>query len=324
MLRALTSMILIVLVFLSTLGYVGHQLTQPDFLVGQAERVHLYEQTTTQIQTLLPKDSLKGLPFSPTDIQTIIGQAVDAQTFYSDLGGLIGAYSDWLTGRSAALNYQLNLAPIKTKLVNQASSQLVADYQGLPICTTAQLKTWNATNGLPSCQLPPSNIQSRDVNSLLDNQVGQFVNQIPDKTSLPKPTPGMVQARARVIQVLQLIKFIWLATAAFILLYALIGRRKAFFSLAIIFLVAGLLEIAFSFVAWDWLKRLIIDLVNKPDQSQQIVTIVSTIVSDAIETLKTLLGNISIFTLAAGGLFLILWAFTLRYRAKNQLEVPKN
>lgn len=326
MLKSLLYLLLIVLLFVSTIGYVGYQLVRPGFLVAQAENVHLYQQATSQIGTFLPKDALAGSAFSSTDLENILTKAIDANTFYQTLDQASGAYLDYLTGRSANLSYQLNLAPIKTKVADQAKATLVANYQGLPTCKPAELKKWDAANTFPTCQLPTSNVQATDVNSLLGNQVDKMLANVPDRWSAPTPNAGLQQARVRVSQVLQLIRISWLATLGVIVLTVLVLRRRAFLPLALVFLVVGAIEVGFSLIAWDYLKRLITDIVIHPETSQAMMTMIGTIADDITQTLKTIFGNLSIITLSIGGFFLIIWGFTRFARPKNQgepLAIPR-
>ncbi len=324
MLKTLLNFLLIALLFIATLGYVAYQLVRPGFLISQAEKVHLYEQTTSQIGSFLPKDATKGSAFSPSDIQAILTKAIDAPTFYADLGGVTGSYLNYLTGRSTSLNYQLNLVPIKSRIASVAKATIIANYQALPTCKASELKTWDASNTFPSCQLPGTNVQTKDVNNLLGSQVDKMLANFPDQLRAPAPTDSLQQTRARVIQIFGLIRIAWLTTLVFILLYVLIWRKKAFWPLALIFLIVGALEVGFSLIAWDWLKRVVIDLINHPDTSQQMVAIIGTLVDDVVQTLKTILGNLSIITLSLGGLFLILWGFSHFGRPKNNLELPKS
>ncbi len=325
MLKTLLNFLLIVLLFTSTIGYVGYQLLKPGFLVHQAEKVHLYEQTTAQVGTFLPKDATNDLPFSTAEIQTILSKGIDANTFYTTLDQASTAYLNYITSRSSKVSYSLNLIPLKTTVGDQAKATLSANYQSLPICKTSELKSWDATNSFPSCQLPTTNVQSRDVDALLGSQVDKILANLPDRWSAPPPSAGLSQTRERITQVLGLIRIAWLATLAVILLYILAFRKRAFLPLAFIFLVVGALEVAFSLVAWDYLKRLILDLVSHPDTSQQIISIAGTIADDIVQTLKTILGNLSIITLSIGGFFLIIWGFTRFGRAKKEpaLEIPR-
>ncbi len=322
MFRSLINFLLIVLLFVSTLGFVAYQSTKPAFLVAQAQRVHLYQQITGQIGNFIPKDSLKGLPLSSDQMSAVMTSAVDASTFYSLLAGVAASYLDYLTGRTAIFHYSLNLQPVKAKIITQGSSAVIAQYQALPLCQSSQLKGWDAKNSFPSCQLPPTNLQSRDVNQLLGAQITNLVGQLPDRYTAPAASEGLKTARDRVSALMKMVRLSWLVTTGLVLLTLAIWRRRAFAELAVIFLIAGLLEVAFSLVAWDWLKRLIVDLINHPGQSQALVTIVGTLVDDIIQTLKTIMGNLSIITLSVGGAFLILWGFTHFGKPKNQIEIP--
>lgn len=325
MLKTLLSFLIILLLFISTIGYVAYQVTRPGFLVKSAEDVHLYEQATAQASTFLPKDALGNLPLTTGEIQTVLAKSIDANTFYTDLGKVSDGYLDYLTGRSDQLKFKLDLRPIKDNLEQQATAVVVADYQALPTCQTNQLHNWNATSEFPKCQLPSGNLNASDVTNLLANQVAQAVSPLPNFWQSGTPSQSLSQTRARVMQVLELVRITWLSTLIVILLYILIGRRRAFLPLAFIFLIAGALEVAFSFVAWDFLKKFIVDLLSQPGTSQQLLGLMNAIADDLTQTLKTIFGNLSIVTLSIGGFFLILWAFTRFARPKKELplQIPR-
>jgi len=317
MLKLIFNFILIWLVFLSSLGYVAYQLQKPSFLVAEARQVRLYDRLTGQIGAVLPK-ATKDSPFTDAELKDIITQSIDANAFYDFTNQAATAYLDWLTGRADTLTFNYNFTPTKSRLNDTITEKLLAKYNNLPTCQTKDLHTWSTANGLPSCQLPASNVQSNDVESAFRNQATTLTRDLPDQLTAGVPSPQLLQTRKDVIEALKVIKFIWLVTAAFLALYLLIFRSRAFFSLAVIFLIAGLLEIGFSLIGWEWLRRLVSDSLTKNNQA--VAAFIVDMVSAGIEVLKTLLGNLSIITLSLGGLFLILGVvYAVKRKAKPVL-----
>lgn len=326
MLKSLLNFLLVLLLFVSTLGYVGHQILQPDFLANQAEKVNLYEQATSQLIALLPKDAAQDSPLSASETEAVIKKALDANTFYRSLHLINNGYVNYLAGRTKEISYNIDLTETKNRLTDETAALFITKYRELPACQPTELKTWDATNSFPSCQLPATNVRSGDVERLLTEQASKVTANLPSNLKGPIPNEGLATARDRMATALRVITVIWLITLGVTLLYALVWRRRAFLPLAFIFIMVGILQVGFSLLAWDWLKRLIVDLLHSPDTSQGLVTIITTLTDDVLQTLKTLMGNISIITLSIGGLFLILWGFTRFSRPKSAsapLEIPR-
>ncbi len=321
MIKAFFSFILIILLAASTLGYTINQLQKPKFLTTQAREINLYGRVSGQLNSLIDDKAVKDLPLNKSDLVDVIKTAVDAETFYQFLDGYANTYLDWLTGRSDTLTFQYNLTPVKDRARDKATERLLRNYADLPVCQANQLKNWQVTNGLPSCKLVESNIRSNDIETSLKSQVESKLAGIPDQFTAPAPTAGQLQYRSLTMRLLKIIQLTWLATAIFLLLFVLILRRRAFGTLAAIFLVAGLIEIGFSLIGWDWLGQNVVDLLGNVGANY--TAIITALLGAVLEVLKTILGNLSIFCLSFGVLMLIA-AIIFRVRTVTKMVIPRS
>lgn len=304
MIKSLLSFILIWLIFLSTLGYTLSRLEDPAFLASQARKVNIYGRLSTQLPALLPKELVDSSPLSRDEWADVIRASIDGSTFYSFLDGYLAAEIKWLTGRSDQLNYSYSLVTIKEKAGNELTQKLLVHYDNLAPCKPTELKNWQNDKGFPVCKLPSSNVKAADTTRILSAVSAKTIADLPGSFSV-ESSPNQLKARTAVMKVVYYTNIIWGITALFLVLYLLILRRRAFFPLAGIFLVVGLLEIGFSLIAWDWLLKNIADwLGGKLDAS--LLPLLVDFSGAIMEVFKTILGNASIFTLIFGGVMLIL------------------
>lgn len=315
MLKAIFNFFLAWLVLFSSVGFTLYQVTRSDFIATQAQKVDLYGRLSGELATISPI-SLNNIPLTNAEVRDIVVTSIDQTTFYNMFSKASNSYVDWLTGRSDTLEFSYPMSGIKTNFQNAITAKLIAKYTSLPVCKTSQLKGWQATDGLPSCQLPNNNVLAGNVDGLLSQQATSVVNQIPDTLVTSAPTQGLLQARYYTIQGLKAIELIWLITFGLILLYLVIFRTRGFISLAFIFLLAGILEVAFGFIGWDWVARLATDSLQNFNQSM--ISAIIQIITAILDVFKTTLGNLSIISLSAGGLFLILGIF---YKFKKPISV---
>ena len=315
MLKAVCNFLLAWLVFFSSVGFTLYQVTRPNFIANQAQSIDLYDQLSGELGSISPIN-LNGIPLTSAQEHTIVTNAINQTTFYNFFAGFTNSYVNWLTGRSSSLSFSYPMTEIKTNLQNSISAQLISPYNNLPVCENSQLTGWQASNGLPSCQLANNNILSANVDELLSEQATKIISQIPDTIVAINPSQSLLKARYDTIQTLKIIELIWLVTLGFIVLYLLAFRTRGFLSLSFIFILAGLLEVAFGFVGWDWLSRFITDSLQSLNQTT--ATAVISIFGAALKLLQTTLGNLSIISLSIGGLFLILGIF---YKFKKPLAI---
>ncbi len=316
MIKAIFNFFLAWLVLFSSIGFAVYQVQRPGFIGTQSRDVRLYERLSGELGSLLPTDAKKNIPFTDAEIKDIVTTTIDANTFYDIETKVTDTYTGYLTSRSDSLNFTYPLATIKTNLQTAITNAMVAQYASEPTCKTTQLKGWQATNGIPACQLPTNNILSTQVNTLFAQQAASVANQLPDSWTLSQPNDGLVKQRGYVTEGVKIIELIWAATFGFILLYLLIFRSRAFLSLAFIFLLAGLLEVGFSYIGWDWLGRTISDSLTTMNQAT--AGAITDLVAAVLDIMKTILGNLSIITLSAGGLSLILGIF---YKFKKVSDI---
>lgn len=304
MIKSFLSFILVLLLFLSTLGYVVSRLKDPAFLSSQARQVNLYGRLSTQLPSLLPENLTKDSPLSREELADVVRTSIDGPTFYAFLDGFLTAEVNWLTGQSDQLNYQYSLIPIKEKARDELTKKLLTHYDNLAACKPAELKNWQNEQGFPICKLPSSNVKATDTNRIIAAAAANMISDLPDSFVF-NDSASQLQARRIVTQITQYATIIWISTIIFLFFYWLILRSRAFFSLAVIFLVVGLLEVAFSLIAWDWLLRNIADwLGGRLDAS--LLPLLVDFFGAITEVMKTILGNASIFSLVLGGAMLLL------------------
>lgn len=315
MLRAIFNFLIAWLVLFASIGFCLWQLVSPNFIGTQAKNVGLYNKVANDLPSVLPSSNLNGITLTSTDITSIATSSVDANTFYDFFNQLTNAYSQWLVGRTSLVNFSYSTVTVKNNLMNNLTANLETKYQALPTCTTAQLKKWQATTGLPSCQLPESNSYSSQVNTLLSAQASQVVNQLPDTLRTSNSSQGFLSTRNYATKTLQIIELIWAITAVLVVLYLIVFRTRAFFSLSFIFILAGVLEVAFSFVGWDWLTNIVTSSLKSINQTT--ASVVVDLSGAGLNALKTTLGDLSIVSLSLGAFFLIAGIFTKFMPNKN-------
>lgn len=310
MFKTFFSFVLLLLIFASSLGFTVSKIRHPEFINQQVRNVNLYGRLSGNLAKVLPEEQFAVSPFSREDLADILTAAVDSQTFYDFTDEASVAYIGWLTGDSTELKFKYDLAEFKVKARDKAVDRLLSKYDNLPICDDKQIKAWGTSGGLPSCKLPASNVRSNDIAGLLGKEVDAILTLLPSELT-GKETPELMRMRQNVISALRVIKLIWGVTLSILLLYLVVWRRRAFLSLAFILLLAGLIEAAFSLIAWDWVGRVVIDLL--PSKSSSFLPLIIDVTTAVLEVLKRTLSSLSITLLISGAAFLVLWIF---YRPK--------
>lgn len=319
MIKSIFNFVFIWLLFLSSLGFTLYQIQRPDFLTTQVKEVRLYERITGNVGSFIPKEMKAKMPFTDSELKDIVTGTIDAATFYGFLDQAAAAYLEYLTGRQDTIEFTYHLAPLKTTFADALTAKMVAKYAALPICKANQLKSWQADEGLPECQLPPSNVQSNDVNRLFARQAAEVTSEWPDDVAMPGASEELIQARSQVTQAIKVIYIIWAVTLGFLLLYLLIFRSRAFLPLAVIFLLAGALEIGFSLIGWQYVSQVVVDLLNSPGQN--LAGFTADMAGALAEVLKTIMGNLSIISLVTGAVFLVIGVIA-RFHAGVKAVTP--
>ncbi len=324
MIKSTLIFFIVVLIFLSSLGFTVYRVQDPNFLTDQARKNNLYGKLKNNLDSLLPAESFKDSSLDKGDLADVITAGIDADTFYDLLGQAASAHLNWLAGRSNSLQFEYDLTAAKQRSRDKAVDRLVAKYNNLPVCDAKQIKTWSTTNGLPSCQLPEGNVRSNDVPTLLGQTTDGFFKDIPDTLSNNESSwseqirQQFTKARFYFTKTLRTIKFVWLLTIVFVLLFVLFYRRRSFLSLSFIFLLTGALEAAFGLIAWDWVGRIVFEAL--PNKLTDSAPFAQDMIIATLGVLKAALANLSIGLLVIGGIFLLLAIF-VRPKPKG-LAVP--
>jgi hypothetical protein len=312
MIKTLFGFVLIALIFLSTLGVTVYRSQNPEFLNKQAREANLYGRLTTNLPQVLPDEFGAESGLGKEDVADVLVAVVDGQTFYSFLDSATTSYLSYLTGRSSELNFRYDLTPLKTTGRDRALDRLLAKYEELPVCDNLQARTWTTEHGLPSCKLPAGNVRENDVSRLLGQFLDETFEPMPDEL-IAEESPKLQRAREQVSGAISLIKLIWVITLAVLLLYLIIYRQRGFLSLAFIFLLTGLVSAAFSLIAWDWVGKLVTELL--PEKTNALVPLFIDLVTAVLDVLKRTLSAFAVALVLVGALFLLLWIF---YRPRSR------
>ncbi len=306
MLKSFFSLILILLIFASSLGATIYRLKDPEFFGQQVRSVNLYGRLTSSLPNLISDDMVKDSGLAKEDYVDILTAAIDSQTFYGFVDQVASSYLVWLTGQKERLEFRYDLAAVKVGARQKAIDRMLTKYNALPVCDAKQVKTWSTASGLPNCQLPSGNVRTNDVIRLLGEEIDKVLEPLPNEI-VGQENAGLVDLRAKVLILLRGIGLIWAATVTLLLLFLLVLRRNAFLSLAFIFLLTGLIEAAFGLIAWDWVGKLVID--SLPSQISAVVPVAVDLVAAILDVLKRSLSTASIVLLGTGAFFLLLWIF---------------
>lgn len=321
--RSFFILVLIGLLFLSSLAFVVFRLKDPDFLVAQSRKANVYNHVVNSSERIMGDDGEKyGL--SKDDMVEVVRAAVDGERFYSFMHQYVSAFSDYLTGKSQNIQFSYDLAPVKQKAVDEMTAKVLAKYAQLPICTPTELRNWGFDEGMPSCQLSPGSAQARSIEQDVRTNVGKSFEELPDTVNVAQSADKLVEVKKKVDLAMKIIWGIWLATTVILLLYLLIYRSSGLVSLAVAFLIVGLMQVGFSLVAWDWIGQNIADRIGGSEEAKSFAPLAIDLATAVLEVLKTALGNISILFLSGGALLLV-WGIVSRFHRKKAqtLSVPK-
>lgn len=306
MIKTLLTLLLVSLLTASVLGFVFFRLLDPEFLNKQAQKANLYGKLTGNLEQILPTDIEQDGVLTRQDLAEIIPGAISAERFYDFTAQIANSYLSYLTNRSNKVDFNYDLKTIKAATDAKIADRLISRYQNLSTCDQKQLRTFDLANW-PTCRLNSSATLENDEEQLIKSKITKLdlLSGIPDQITINSDQSKLGNTKAKVSGALSLIKIIWLSTLVLVLLLFLIYRRKAFFSLAGAFLLVGLITVAFSFIAWDWLARVITELI-KSNSNEALLPALTDLITTVIDVLRGATGNISIVTLALGAVFLIL------------------
>lgn len=304
--KSFLGFILTVLLFLSSLGFVVYRLQDPQFIVSQAQSVNFYGRLTNNVSQYLPPEDVKNFGLSNDDVTEVLKSAVSSDQFYGFISSAANAYLPWLTGKNNDLAFSYDLMPIKQSLSTALAAKILVKYNVLPLCTQSQLRTWDISKSLPSCQLAEGTLSAKSIGNQIRQSTDKMLNGLPDSVTSVVPPDKFAKVKKIVALVFKTIYTLWATTLALLLMFLLTFRSRGFISLAVCFLLVGLLEIIFSLIGWDWIARTIGDLISGSSDVKSLVPLIIDLVSVILGAFKTVLGNISIGFLSTGGLLLVL------------------
>jgi hypothetical protein len=317
MIKSFFSLLLIALLFASSIGVTVHRVKDPEFLGEQIRSANMYGRLSETLPKLIDDKMLEGTGFSKEDLATVITGSVDSAIFYDFADTAASAYLPWLTGETTELSFRYDLATLKANIRDRSVDRMLAKYAELPICNAGQIKSWSTENGLPSCQLPATNVRSNDVARLFGEQIDTVTTKIPAEL-VGKETAKLAETRMRVSTILRGIQLTWVITFIAFFLFLALLRRNAFLSLAFIFLLTGLIEAVFGLIAWDWVGKLVID--SMPSQAGAVLPVMIDVATTGLDVLKHALASFSVVLIIVGAAFLFFWIF-FRPKAKRPLPV---
>ncbi|MCR4308283.1 MAG: hypothetical protein NUV80_07050, partial [Candidatus Berkelbacteria bacterium] len=281
------------LLFLASFGYVVYRLQDPEFVGSQSRSVNLYGRLVSNVGGLLPADELKQMGFNNADIADVLKTGVEGEQFYEFEEAALKAYLPWLTGKTDSLSFSYSLVETKIKLTDATSAKILAKYNNLPICTSAELRDWSFESGLPSCQLASGTLKAKSITNLAMQAATKLTEGVPDSLSTAQPPSQLLAVRTNIALAFKIIYAIWGATLLLALIFLLLFRSSGFISLAVCFFLVGLLQIAFSMVGWDWITKTIGDFVGGSGEAKSIAPAIIDLVSVILGAMKTVMGNIS-------------------------------
>ena len=320
MIKSFVILVLTVLLFLASFGYVVFRLQDPHFVVEQSRSVNLYSRLTGNVAGFLPSDEIERFGLEPADVTEILKSGIDGERFYDFLTKAGEAYLPWLTGKTATLSFSYSLQETKLKLADATSARILTKYNSLPTCTSVELRDWSFDESMPTCQLANGTLKAKSITNLANQAATRLTDQIPDSISASQPSQQLLEVRTNVALAFKMIFAIWGATLLLLLLYLLIWRSAGLISLSICFLLVGLLQIAFSLIGWDWITKTIGEFVGGSGEAKSVVPIIIDLVSVMLGAMKSLMGNISVGFLGSGVAMLIWGIFS---KIHHSALIPK-
>jgi len=259
---------------------------------------------------------------SENQIKNLISQSITPDIFYGFAEGYLTAFTDWLTGRSPNLNYAYDMSNVKRRAKEAVAGMILSSYDNLPDCQSTQLKSWSFGEGMPECRLAGTSSSSPDIERLANQQAEEIVTQLPEQVEI-KETARLNAFRGAVSRLLWGFRALWGVTAVWLLLFLLVQRRKAFFTLGLALLFSGLIAVGFNFFLWDWLTKTITDYLTGISTIQNVLPLLNDLIGQLIASIKTFMGvcGISCVVLGLGNFVL---AVFLRRRRLEQARISLN
>lgn len=320
MIKAFISFLLVVLLVLAFVLLDINRLTDAKYLVEQSRKINLYGRLMENTQLL--SGSVAKQPLAAIDTAEVFKSAVPAVKFYEFLEGYLASYLNWFTGRSVNPSYSYSLQDVKQEASSKVTERLLTQYNDLSICKADQIKAWNFTNGLPSCRLDGSSAADKDIARLANELTAASLKNIPDSITIPPPSASLLVTRNITVKIIQGFWLVWALTASLIALMILFLRRRAFFPLAIIFLLAGVTTVVVNNFGWDWVNQAAKDYITGQTEMKDIAPLLTDATASLTAGLKTYLGNLGLMSVILGVLLVVL-RFTFR-RARPKITGSVN
>jgi len=303
--KGLLAVVLVGLLFFSSLGYVAKRLQDPQFLVERTEQANLYGRITNQLTDVLPKDFVKQFPITNDEFIEVVKVAVPSQDFYRFLGVYSGAYLNYWTRQSETIDINYSLKEVKSRASSSLADKINKKYDKLPVCSVDQARRWDISAEFPSCRLAEGSISRESIEVQIKNLVNNAVASLPDNVAVSGISEKQQANRNLISTINSATKIIWIATLLIVVLMVAIWRQRSFMALAIALLFVGLVQIGFSLVAWDWIAENIGDAIAGSGNGN-LAPLGLDAIAAAIEILKRTLDNLTIIILGSGGALLVL------------------
>ena len=303
--KTILSLLLIILLFGGSLGYVSNKLQDPEFLVEQTREVDLYGRLSGQLDQTLPADFVEKYPLSSKEVAEVIKDTITADEFYEFISIYSTAYLDYWNQRTEEITINYSLIGIKERAKTSLTNKLLSNYHNLPECSVEQTRNWDIAEEFPVCRLAAGSIAGDSIERQLKGQVNQVLGELPDEIVTDGASEQQATYRENLSKANTVIKITWITILILILLMITIFRAKAFILIGISLLFVGIIQIGFGLVAWDWIATTASDYFAGSEVGQ-FTPLVIDLTGAILEVLKTALGNLTIVILGSGTALLVL------------------
>lgn len=142
------------ILFIAIFVALGVTLGKPDLLKKTLKDSGIYNNFTDSIIEQAQKDTQeKGqaaqqedIPVSDAAVQQAIKKSITPDFAQNTAEQVIDGTYTWLDGKADKPTFNINLAPVKQNLANNVGDVALLRLQGLPVCTTTQLRQIDPNN----------------------------------------------------------------------------------------------------------------------------------------------------------------------------------
>jgi len=286
----------------------------PSFLIERAKEQNYYGRVKDVLAESLPDEWLLPPPIRAEDNSAIIIAAIDGATFYNFLESFLKKYRDWLYGRDQTLYFRYNLEAVKEKLKSAANERLAVRYSNLPVCDLTQIR--NREPEKLSCRYP-GEIDQQETHALINQYLSPTIAQIPTELVITDQ-PSWRSGRDIFIKSIQLARLLIFATIILTAIFLLWYRQRGLRTLGVILLIAGLIQIGVSLIAWDAVVSISEKIITDTIKPAAMASILSATTVTILEGIRTSIGTSSLITVSVG---LILIVISLFIRPKKLIQL---